>query len=127
MPHSLQDEIIAAARAAHEANRAYCIALGDVSQPSWDDAPEWQRDSAIAGVNGVIKGNTPEQSHESWMAQKIADGWEYGPTKDPSSKKHPCIVPYAALAEEQKQKDHIFVAVVRAVLSSFNRFLFAAA
>ena len=31
--------IEACARAAHEANRAYCLALGDTSQPSWDDAP----------------------------------------------------------------------------------------
>jgi hypothetical protein len=27
----------AAARAAHEANRAYCLALGDTSQPAWDE------------------------------------------------------------------------------------------
>lgn len=43
----------AAARAAHEVNRAYCIALGDTSQPSWDEAPEWQRESAKKGVQGA--------------------------------------------------------------------------
>jgi hypothetical protein len=40
----------ACARAAHEANRAYCGALGDWSQPSWDAAPQWQKDSARNGV-----------------------------------------------------------------------------
>ena len=35
-----EKKIEACARAAHEANRAYCIAIGDTSQPSWDDAPE---------------------------------------------------------------------------------------
>jgi hypothetical protein len=34
------------ARVCHEANRAYCQTLGDNSQPAWDDAPEWQKDSA---------------------------------------------------------------------------------
>ncbi len=38
------------ARVAHEVNRAYCQALGDNSQPAWEDAPQWQRDSAMLGV-----------------------------------------------------------------------------
>lgn len=65
----------ACARAAHEANRAYCVALGDDSQASWEDAPVWQRDSARNGVRGVLAGNTPEQSHESWLREKEATGW----------------------------------------------------
>src|SRR5690606_2187974 len=35
---------------AHEINRAYCTALGDDSPPPWDEAPEWQRVSALEGV-----------------------------------------------------------------------------
>jgi len=31
------------AEAAHEMNRIYCEAHGDISQPRWADAPEWQR------------------------------------------------------------------------------------
>jgi hypothetical protein len=38
------------ARITHEANRTYCQALGDDSQLHWDNAPEWQRESALAGV-----------------------------------------------------------------------------
>jgi len=34
----------------YEANRAYCKSLGDHSQPHWSDAPKWQQDSAIKGV-----------------------------------------------------------------------------
>lgn len=105
----------ACARAAHEANRAYCIAIGDTSQPSWDDAPEWQRTSALNGVRGVLDGNTPEQSHESWLAEKAATGWRYGPVKDPDRKEHPCFVPYAELPPAQQAKDALYVAVVRAM------------
>jgi len=105
----------ACARAAHETNRAYCIALGDTSQPSWEAAPEWQRSSAINGVAGAFAGNTPEQSHEGWLAEKRAAGWTYGPVKDPEAKLHPCFVPYAELPAAQKAKDSIFLAVVRSV------------
>jgi hypothetical protein len=112
--------IEAAAQAAHEANRAYCIAIGDTSQTSWEDAPEWQRSSAVNGVRGVIEGNGPEQSHESWLREKIETGWSYGPVKDAGKKEHPCFVPYAELPPAQKAKDAIFVTVVRTVLGALK-------
>ena len=58
---------------------------------------------------------TPEQSHESWLEQKIADGWVYGAVKDPDAKTHPCCVPYEELPVEQKAKDYLFRAVVHAL------------
>lgn len=113
------DQLTACARAAHEANRAYCIAIGDNSQVSWDEAPDWQRTSARNGVLGVLRGNTPEQSHESWLAEKKETGWSYGPVKSPEKKEHPCFVPYAELPTQQRQKDYIFVGVVQAMIKSF--------
>jgi hypothetical protein len=113
-------KIEACARAVHETNRAYCIAIGDTSQPSWEDAPEWQRSSAINGVLGVMAGNTPEQSHESWLNEKNAAGWRYGPVKDPEKKEHPCIVRYEDLPAQQQQKDHVYVAVVGAMLKALG-------
>lgn len=112
---ALGDKLAACARAAHETNRAYCLALGDNSQPAWDEAPDWQRTSALNGVAGVLSGNTPEQSHESWLAEKRDTGWKYGPVKDPVKKEHPCFVPYAELPPEQKAKDSVYVSVVRAM------------
>jgi hypothetical protein len=103
----------ACARAAHEINRVYCIFLGDLSQPPWDEAPDWQKESARVGVAGVLAGNTPEQSHESWLSHKRIDGWKYGSVKDANKKEHPCFVPYLELSESQKRKDHLFVATVR--------------
>ena len=105
------------ARACHEANRAYCQALGDMSQPAWDDAPEWQRSSALMGVRLHLNNPDagPQASHESWMAQKVAEGWVYGPTKDPEAKTHHCIVPFDQLPREQQAKDFIFRAVVHAL------------
>jgi len=114
-------QIEATARATHEANRAWCLAHGDTTQLSWDEAPEWQRTSAINGVRGVLAGNGPEQSHESWLAEKAATGWKYGPVKDPEKKEHPCFVSYAELPPEQKMKDHIFIGVARAFVAAFGQ------
>lgn len=112
----MNDKIIeACSRAAHEANRAYCIAIGDASQPSWDDAPEWQKTSARNGVVGALAGATPEQSHQAWYDEKFATGWSWGEHKDPERKLHPCMVPYADLPPDQRAKDALFLAVVRAV------------
>ena len=111
MPNATQI-LHACAQAAHEANRAYCIALGDLSQPNWENAPEWQQTSALNGVAGAIAGNTPEQSHESWLKEKADTGWKYGPVKNPETKEHPCFVPYAELPESQRGKDAIFISVV---------------
>lgn len=105
------------ARVCHEVNRAYCASIGDHSQPSWEDAPEWQRKSATLGVLFTIDNPAapPSASHESWLAEKAADGWKYGPVKNPDTKEHPCFVPYDELPVEQKTKDYLFQAVVRAL------------
>lgn len=108
------------ARVCHEVNRAYCESLGDTSQAAWEDAPQWQKDSAMLGVKLHVENPSagPEASHESWMEQKVADGWKYGPEKDAEYKEHPCIVKFDQLPVEQKAKDFIFRAVVHALESS---------
>lgn len=104
------------AEAAHEVNREYCKALGDDSQPPWEEAPEWQRNSARAGVRLHLENPElgPQASHEAWMKQKLEEGWTFGPVKDPEKKQHPCMVPFAELPREQQAKDFIFRAVVHA-------------
>lgn len=105
------------AEVAHEANRAYCAQIGDNSQPAWSDAPQWQKDSAICGVKLHLE--NPEakarDSHDSWLKQKVEDGWIYGPVKNPATKEHPCMVDYEELPPEQQAKDALFMGVVHAL------------
>ena len=110
----------AIARVCHEVNRAYCASLGDTSQVAWEDAPEWQRTSAIKGVefNLTNPDAPPSASHDSWLAEKRATGWKYGPAKDAEKKEHPCFVPYDELPREQRTKDHLFKAVVTALATA---------
>jgi len=101
----------------HEANRAYCIAIGDNSQPRWEDAPDWQRASAVRGVE--FRSNNPNASaasmHQSWLQKKHLDGWKYGTVKSAVEKTHPCFVSYSGLPASQQKKDALFSAVFDAV------------
>ena len=101
----------------HAANKGWCEANGDWSQKDWKEAEQWQRDSAISGVN--FKLNNPDAGHDaqhnSWMKEKVDDGWVYGKVKDAEAKTHPCIVPFESLPEFQQKKDALFCAIVDAL------------
>lgn len=94
----------------HEMNRIWCEANGDHSQKTWEEAEQWQKESAIAGVRfALLNPDAPiSAQHDAWMADKIADGWVYGEIKDAEKKTHPCIVPFDELPVFQQKKDEIF-------------------
>ena len=46
-----------------------------------------------------------KNTHEVWAAGRIADGWSYGAVRDDAQKKHPCLIPYEELSEEEKAYD----------------------
>lgn len=106
--------LIDIAKIAHEVNRSYCQSIGDNSQLTWENAPQWQQESAMLGV--ILHTENPQASasasHESWMKQKIDSGWVYGAKKNPDLKEHPCIVAFDELPVEQQAKDYIFRSVV---------------
>ncbi len=103
------------AKTCHEVNKAFCESIGDNSQPSWDDAPDWQRESAINGVNFHLENpdSKPSDSHDNWMKEKSEAGWKFGDVKDAKKKEHPCMVAYDKLPKEQQTKDALFISVVR--------------
>ena len=110
----LKSKIHDIAKVCHEANKAWCESQGDNSQKSWDEAESWQKDSAIKGVEFRL--NNPEAGedaqHNSWMQEKINDGWVYGVVKDAENKTHPCLVPFESLPLFQQKKDKLFCAIV---------------
>ncbi len=113
-------DITQVAMVCHETNRAYCESVGDTSQKSWHEAEQWQRESAINGVRFKLDNPAalPSAQHDAWRADKVKDGWVYGPVKDVAAKTHPCIIPYDGLPVEQKLKDYLFQAVVGAFVKA---------
>ncbi len=105
------------AKACHEANRVWCQLEGDYSQKHWDEAEQWQRDSAIKGVEFRLKNPDAKASaqHDAWSADKVSDGWVYGEVKDATAKTHPCLVEFEQLPPFQQKKDKLFQAIVDAL------------
>lgn len=98
----------------HESVRAYKQALGEHTIPVWDDAPQWMRKSTLNAVRSRRDDPEapPRAQHEAWMAQKEANGWCFGPTRDPGNKTHPMMVPYEQLPSTERYKDALIQAVV---------------
>jgi len=46
-----------------------------------------------------------EHNHDIWAAQRIAQGWRFGPQRDDARRQHPDLVPYADLPESEKVYD----------------------
>jgi hypothetical protein len=46
-----------------------------------------------------------ENAHDHWARRRFEEGWTYGPRRDDKAKQHPGLVPYAQLAESEKEYD----------------------
>lgn len=46
-----------------------------------------------------------ENVHEVWSAGRIAQGWTYGPERNDAAKVTPCLLPYDALPDSEKEYD----------------------
>lgn len=106
------------AEVCHEANRAVTAAISDVPlQPHWHEAPDEMIHSTIRGVEWRLANPDAPASaqHEKWMADKIADGWVWGETKDAEKKTHPALIPYEKLGPDIQSKDAVFTAIVLAL------------
>ena len=46
-----------------------------------------------------------EHIHDIWAQRRLAEGWRFGPQRSDENRRHPDLVPYAALAESEKDYD----------------------
>ena len=94
IPKDNIEQVTNIAKAAYEVVRAYSSALRE-NPPSWEEAEQYHRDKAIAGValHILYPELGPSARHDNWMADKLSIGWTYGKTFDAKSKKHHCLKP----------------------------------
>jgi len=70
-------------------------------KPNPIDTTKIKLSDDIIALGEVLAKNT----HEVWAEGRIADGWTYGDARDDANKKHPCLVPYEELSENEKDYD----------------------
>ena len=119
MPKLERTEIELCARAAHEMNRSFCALQGDTSHKSWEDTPEELKQTARLSVQNIVEFDfNAEKTHEAWVSDKIARGYQRGDVKDDTKKTHPALVPFAQLPFEVQAKDKLWVAVVKEFMTA---------
>lgn len=111
---------------------------------SWNKLPEYLKEAnRVAAENLELKlatvltaeGDTNENldelfekhidslskmEHNRWMAEKILQGWTYGPNTDKRAFTHKNIVPWDDLTEEEKDKDSTQVRAITKLLKAAN-------
>lgn len=63
------------------------------------------KDVALSDELMELAERMAENVHDVWAQTRLAQGWTYGPERDDAQKKHPCLVPYSQLPEEEKVYD----------------------
>ena len=70
----------------------------------------------------VLAENIAKNVHEVWSAGRMKDGWTYGEERNDAEKKHPCLVPYEELSEEEKEYDrNTSVETIKLILNWASR------
>lgn len=57
-----------------------------------------------ASLNPLVE-KMAKNVHEEWAKTRIEQGWTWGEKRDDANKKHPCLVPYDELPEDEKVYD----------------------
>lgn len=46
-----------------------------------------------------------KNTHDVWAKERYAQGWTYGTERDDAQKKHPCLIEYEELSDDEKSYD----------------------
>ncbi len=109
-----------AAPLVHAANNTYCRAIGETPSLPWEELPETSQRGLVEAIERMFSGESYEQAHGAWMALRLAEGWRWGPEKDPRAKVSPALVPYHLLPPEQLRKDTLRFDIATALQRALN-------
>lgn len=70
-------------------------------QPKTIDTTDIELPVELEELTELLAKNT----HENWAAERIHQGWTWGPERNDQKKTTPCLVPYEELAESEKRYD----------------------
>jgi hypothetical protein len=62
-----------------------------------------------------------EAEHNHWMVERMLAGWRYGRKRDDAKRRHPLLIPYSQLPDDQQEKDRRVVRGEVTVLGYIDR------
>ncbi len=66
--------------------------------------PPLPSDAVAAAIEAGLEPMAAAE-HDGWLTRRVESGWSWGAQRDDAAKRHPSMVPYAQLAEREKDKD----------------------
>jgi len=88
--------------------------LGDQHVPEpWHALSPERRASYIRRAEQAA--HDPAEQHQWWYEDRSREGWKWGAREDEEAKRHPNMVPFAALPPEQQLKDILYLAIIHDV------------
>ena len=76
-----------------------------MKQNNYTPHPIDTKDVALPKELEALAEDIAKNVHEVWAQTRISQGWTYGEERNDAEKKHPCLVPYEELPEEEKEYD----------------------
>lgn len=82
-----------------------CDFLEDVGVAGYNPKPINTSDIQLPKEMNQLVEQLARNVHDNWALGRIKEGWTYGPQRDDANKKHPCLVDYDELPENEKEYD----------------------
>ena len=83
----------------------YLVSVAERGLRQYDPQPIDVTEFPLEGDIKELIEAIAENCHDIWARERIDDGWTYGEKRDDDHKKHPDLVPYSDLTEEEKKYD----------------------
>lgn len=76
-----------------------------MNNPQYTPKPIDTSDVSLSDAMNQLVEQLARNVHDNWALGRIKEGWTYGPQRDDKNKKHPCLVDYDELPENEKEYD----------------------
>lgn len=86
-------------------SKNYLVTINTKNMKTYNPKPIDITDVVLTEDLDELREAIAENAHEVWAANRMAEGWSYGPQRDDNKKENPCMVPYSQLPESEKDFD----------------------
>lgn len=86
-------------------SKNYLVTITTPDMNSYNPRPIDLSDVELPAELVELREAIAENAHDVWAAERQAQGWTYGPTRDDAKRQTPCMVPYSQLPDSEKKFD----------------------